>query len=130
MALLLRGQGFEKEEFRRLIVLFLTAVDFAAFSYFLWAGLIDKEMLNNSLFFIPAMVLGFIAGGPRIREGGRRILPADDPGDHPGGGISSPPEHGSLKRREGPRVGPTTLRAEQGFGATDGILVMGLWLSN
>ena len=63
MALLLRGQGFEKGEFRRLIVLFLTAVDLFAFGYFLWAGLINKEMLNNSLFFLPAMVLGFIAGG-------------------------------------------------------------------
>lgn len=77
IALLLRGQGFEKGEFRRVIVLFLTAVDFAAFGYFLWAGLIDREMLDTSLFFLPAMVLGFLAGGRafgRVDEGSFRRL--------------------------------------------------------
>jgi len=62
MALLLSGQGYEKGEFRRLMVLFLTAVDFASFGYFFWAGIITGEMLLQGSLFLPAMVLGFIAG--------------------------------------------------------------------
>ena len=40
MALLLSSQGFEKVEFRKLIVIFLTVVDFLTFIYFIWIGLI------------------------------------------------------------------------------------------
>jgi uncharacterized membrane protein YfcA len=62
MALLLSGQGLEKAEFRRIIVIFLTAVDFVTFFYFLWIGLIDAEMLLQSMRLLPAMILGFLAG--------------------------------------------------------------------
>lgn len=62
MALLLSGQGLEKAEFRRIIVIFLTAVDFMTFFYFLWIGLINAEMLMQSLRLLPAMILGFLAG--------------------------------------------------------------------
>jgi uncharacterized membrane protein YfcA len=62
MALLLSSQGFEKEEFRRLIVIFLTVVDFLTFFYFIWIGLINADMLLQGLKLLPAMLLGFIAG--------------------------------------------------------------------
>jgi hypothetical protein len=62
MALLLSGQGLEKTEFRRIIVIFLTAVDFVTFFYFLWIGLINSEMLLQNLRLLPAMILGFLAG--------------------------------------------------------------------
>jgi uncharacterized protein len=62
MALLLSGQGLEKAEFRRIIVIFLTAVDFVTFFYFLWIGLINAEMLLQNLRLLPAMILGFLAG--------------------------------------------------------------------
>lgn len=62
MALLLSSQGTTKEEFRRLIVIFLTVVDFLTFFYFLWIGLINTDMLLQSLKLLPAMVLGFLAG--------------------------------------------------------------------
>ena len=60
-ALLLSGQGLEKAEFRRIIVIFLTAVDFVTFFYFLWIGLINAEMLLQNLRLLPAMILGFLA---------------------------------------------------------------------
>ncbi|MGA9097521.1 MAG: sulfite exporter TauE/SafE family protein [Methanotrichaceae archaeon] len=62
MALLLSSQGAVKEEFRRLIVIFLTAVDFLTFFYFLWMGLIGADMLLQNLKLLPAMVLGFLGG--------------------------------------------------------------------
>jgi len=62
MAILLSSQGFEKNEFRRIIVIFLTAIDFLTFGYYIWVGLITVDMLIQSLKFLPAMVLGFIAG--------------------------------------------------------------------
>ncbi|NMB84747.1 MAG: sulfite exporter TauE/SafE family protein [Methanothrix sp.] len=62
MALILSSQGITKEEFRRLIVIFLTVVDFLTFFYFLWIGLIDADMLLQGLNLLPAMVLGFLAG--------------------------------------------------------------------
>lgn len=62
MALLLSSQGFRKEEFRRLIVIFLTVVDFLTFFYFIWIGLINADMLLQGLKLLPAMLLGFIAG--------------------------------------------------------------------
>lgn len=62
LALLLSSQGTTKEEFRRLIVIFLTVVDFLTFFYFLWIGLINTDMLLQSLKLLPAMVLGFLAG--------------------------------------------------------------------
>ncbi|MFB3766578.1 MAG: sulfite exporter TauE/SafE family protein [Methanotrichaceae archaeon] len=62
MALLLSSQGTAKEEFRRLIVIFLTVVDFLTFFYFLWMGLIDANMLLQGLKLLPAMVLGFLGG--------------------------------------------------------------------
>ena len=62
MALLLGSQGIEKDEFRRLIVIFLTVVDFLTFFYFLWMGLINADMLLQSLKLMPALALGFLAG--------------------------------------------------------------------
>ncbi len=62
MALLLSSQGLEKEEFRRMMVIFLTAIDFLTFGYYILVGLVDAEMLIFSLWFIPAMLLGFLAG--------------------------------------------------------------------
>ena len=62
MALLLGSQGIEKDEFRRLIVIFLTVVDFLTFFYFLWIGLIDIDMLLQSIKLMPALALGFLAG--------------------------------------------------------------------
>lgn len=62
MALLLSSQGVEKEEFRRLIVIFLTVVDFLTFFYFLWMGLINADMLLQSLKLLPALALGFLGG--------------------------------------------------------------------
>lgn len=62
MALLLSNQGIEKEEFRRLIVIFLTVVDFLTFFYFLWKGLINADMLLQSLRLLPALALGFLMG--------------------------------------------------------------------
>jgi uncharacterized protein len=62
MALLLSNQGIEKEEFRRLIVIFLTVVDFLTFFYFLWIGLINADMLLQSLRLLPALALGFLVG--------------------------------------------------------------------
>ena len=62
MALLLGSQGIEKDEFRRLIVIFLTVVDFLTFFYFLWIGLINADMLQKSLQLLPALAMGFLAG--------------------------------------------------------------------
>ena len=62
MALLLGSQGIEKDEFRRLIVIFLTVVDFLTFFYFLWIGLINADMLLQSIKLMPALALGFLAG--------------------------------------------------------------------
>lgn len=62
MALLLSNQGIEKEEFRRLIVIFLTVVDFLTFFYFLWIGLINADMLLQSLSLLPALAMGFLGG--------------------------------------------------------------------
>ena len=62
MALLLSSQGFQKEEFRRVIVVFLTALDFFTFGYYSWVGLITPDMLLYGLEFLPAMVLGFLVG--------------------------------------------------------------------
>jgi uncharacterized membrane protein YfcA len=62
MALLLSSQGMGKDEFRRLIVLFLTAIDFLTFFYFLWIGLIDEQMLRQGIILLPAVVLGYLAG--------------------------------------------------------------------
>ena len=62
MALLLGSQGIEKDEFRRLIVIFLTVVDFLTFFYFLWIGLINTDMLLQSLNLLPALALGFLVG--------------------------------------------------------------------
>ncbi len=62
MALLLGSQGIEKEEFRRLIVIFLTVVDFLTFFYFLWIGLINTDMLLQSMKLLPALAMGFLAG--------------------------------------------------------------------
>lgn len=56
------GIGTEKEEFRRLMVIFLTAIDFLTFGYYILLELIDAEMLIFSLWFIPAVLLGFLAG--------------------------------------------------------------------
>ncbi len=62
MAMLLSSQGFAKDEFRRIIVIFLTIVDFSTFIYFVWIGLINVDMLVHSLMFMPALALGFLAG--------------------------------------------------------------------
>ncbi len=62
IALLLGSQGIEKDEFRRLIVIFLTVVDFLTFFYFLWIGLINADMLLKSLQLLPALAMGFLAG--------------------------------------------------------------------
>lgn len=62
MDLLLSSQGLEKEAFRRLMVIFLTAIDFLTFGYYILVGLIDSEMIIFSLWFIPAVLLGFLAG--------------------------------------------------------------------
>ncbi len=62
MALLLSSQGYAKDEFRRLIVIFLTVVDFSTFIYFVWIGLINVDMLMHSLMFLPALAMGFLAG--------------------------------------------------------------------
>ncbi len=62
MALLLSSQGITKDEFRRLIVIFLTVVDFLTFFYFLWIGLINADMLQQGLKLLPALALGFLAG--------------------------------------------------------------------
>ena len=62
MALLLSSQGFQKEEFRRVIVVFLTALDFFTFGYYSLVGLITADMLLHGLKFLPAMVLGFLVG--------------------------------------------------------------------
>lgn len=62
MALLLSSQGLEKKEFRRLMVIFLTAIDFLTFGYYILVGLIDGEMLIDSIRLLPAMLLGFFAG--------------------------------------------------------------------
>ncbi len=62
MALLLSSQGATKDEFRRLIVIFLTVVDFLTFFYFLWMGLINADMLLQSLKLLPSLALGFLAG--------------------------------------------------------------------
>ncbi|HSD59137.1 MAG TPA: sulfite exporter TauE/SafE family protein [Methanotrichaceae archaeon] len=62
MALLLSSQGFTKEEFRKLMVIFLTVVDFLTFIYFIWIGLINADMLMQSLMLLPALALGFLAG--------------------------------------------------------------------
>jgi uncharacterized protein len=62
MALILSSQGIAKEEFRRLIVIFLTVVDFLTFFYFLWIGLIDADMLLQGLKLLPALALGYLAG--------------------------------------------------------------------
>jgi uncharacterized membrane protein YfcA len=62
MALLLSSQGFAKEEFRKLMVVFLTVVDFLTFIYFIWIGLINANILMKSLMLLPALVLGFLAG--------------------------------------------------------------------
>jgi hypothetical protein len=58
MALLLSGQGLEKAEFRRIIVIFLTAVDFVTFFYFLW---MPNKLRNASakLEIITSHDLGF-----------------------------------------------------------------------
>lgn len=77
MALLLNAQGTEKEEFRRLIVIFLTVIDFLTFFYFLWIGLINAEMLIQSLKLLPALAFGFLAGNfafGRVDEGTFRRL--------------------------------------------------------
>lgn len=77
MALLLNAQGAAKEEFRRLIVIFLTVIDFLTFFYFLWMGLINAEMLILSLKLLPALVLGFLAGNlafGKVDEGTFRRL--------------------------------------------------------
>jgi uncharacterized protein len=62
MALLLGGQGFEKAAFRRLMVIFLTVIDFSTFFYFILIGLIDFAMLLQSLKLLPALIIGFLAG--------------------------------------------------------------------
>ena len=62
MAILLSSQGLEKKEFRRIMVIFLTAIDFLTFGYYILVGLIDIGMLIFSLWFIPAVLLGFLGG--------------------------------------------------------------------
>lgn len=62
MALFLSSQGIEKVAFRRIMVIFLTIVDFLTFSYFLWIGLITADMLLQSLRLLPALILGFLLG--------------------------------------------------------------------
>jgi hypothetical protein len=56
--MILSSQGIAKEEFRRLIVIFLTVIDFLTFFYFLWIGLIDADMLLQGLKLLPALALG------------------------------------------------------------------------
>ena len=43
-------------------MIFLTVVDFSTFAYFVWIGLINVDMLVQSLMFMPALALGFLAG--------------------------------------------------------------------
>lgn len=77
MALLLSSQGVEKVEFRRMMVIFLTAIDFLTFGYYILVGLVDAEMIIFSLWFIPAMLLGFLAGSlafGRVGGDGFRLL--------------------------------------------------------
>jgi uncharacterized protein len=62
VALILSSQGLSKESFRRVIVVFLTAIDFINFIYFILIGLITGDMLVQSLKFIPALILGFALG--------------------------------------------------------------------
>ncbi len=44
------------------MVIFLTVVDFLTFIYFIWIGLINADMLVQSLMLLPALALGFLAG--------------------------------------------------------------------
>jgi uncharacterized membrane protein YfcA len=62
MALFLSSQGFAKQAFRRVIVIFLTIIDFLTFGYFIWMGLITTDMLLQSLRLLPALILGFLLG--------------------------------------------------------------------
>ncbi|NYT01364.1 MAG: sulfite exporter TauE/SafE family protein [Methanosarcinales archaeon] len=62
MALLLSSQGFGKETFRRVMVIFLTAIDVFTFIYFVHRGLITTDMILLSLKLLPALVLGFLLG--------------------------------------------------------------------
>ncbi len=62
MALFLCSQGFAKQAFRRVIVIFLTIIDFLTFGYFIWMGLITADMLLQSLRLLPALILGFVLG--------------------------------------------------------------------
>ncbi len=62
MALLLSSQGFSKEAFRRIIVIFLTIVDFLTFIYYLLVGIITMDMLLQSLRLLPALIIGFLLG--------------------------------------------------------------------
>jgi uncharacterized membrane protein YfcA len=62
MALFLSSQGFGKQEFRRVIVIFLTIIDLLTFAYFLWVGLITADMIFRSLPLLPALILGFWLG--------------------------------------------------------------------
>jgi len=62
MALFLSSQGFAKQAFRRVIVIFLTIIDFLTFSYFVWMGLITADMLLQSMRLLPALILGFLLG--------------------------------------------------------------------
>jgi uncharacterized protein len=62
MALFLSSQGFAKQAFRRVIVIFLTIIDFLTFGYFVWMGLIIADMLLQSIRLLPALILGFLLG--------------------------------------------------------------------
>jgi uncharacterized protein len=62
MALFLSSQGFAKQAFRRVIVIFLTIIDFLTFGYFIWMGLITADMLLQSMRLLLALVLGFVVG--------------------------------------------------------------------
>ena len=62
VALILSSQGLAKQAFRKVIVVFLTAIDFITFIYFILVGLITEDMIIQSLKFIPALILGFAVG--------------------------------------------------------------------
>lgn len=56
------NQGVEKQVFRANLVAYFTVLSLATIPVFVLGGIITKEVINHVLWFLPAMIIGVIAG--------------------------------------------------------------------
>jgi uncharacterized membrane protein YfcA len=56
------NQGVEKQVFRANLVAYFTVLSLATIPAFVIGGVITREVINYTLWFLPALIIGTIAG--------------------------------------------------------------------